>query len=211
MKAHPLVAGCDEAGRGCLAGPVFAAAVVLPPKVTPHPLVRDSKMLRPRERMEAAVWIKSHALAWGVAHCDVEEIARHNILWASVEAMHKALTQLSLKPDLILVDGNHFSPWNDVPYQCIPGGDATQACISAASILAKVERDLYMDELHQTFPYYGWDRNKGYATAEHREAIRKYGITVHHRKLFIQKITLQNLFTSKKQFLQTCIPLFREV
>lgn len=194
MKSHPLVAGCDEAGRGCLAGPVFAAAVVLPADLTPPLLIRDSKMLKPKERMEAAVWIKSHALAWGVAHCDVEEIARRNILWASVKAMHKALNQLSLKPDLILVDGNRFSPWNDVPYQCIPGGDATQTCISAASILAKVERDLFMEELHQAFPFYGWDRNKGYPTDEHKKAILKFGLTIHHRKQFVSKLLMPDLF-----------------
>ncbi|MCX7767959.1 MAG: ribonuclease HII, partial [Flavobacteriales bacterium] len=124
----------------------------------------------------------------------VEEIAQHNILWASVRAMHKALNQLSLKPDLILVDGKYFSPWNEVPYRCIPDGDATQACISAASILAKVERDLFMDDLHQAFPSYGWDRNKGYATDEHKKAILKHGLTIYHRKQFVSKLIMPNLF-----------------
>lgn len=187
-------AGCDEAGRGCLAGPVCAAAVILPRDIRIPLFVRDSKTLPAVVRREAAEWVKANALAWAIGWSTVEEINRLNILWASVQAMHRALEALAMKPDHVLVDGNRFKPWNKVPFTCIVGGDKRAASIAAASILAKTERDTLMESLHEQFPHYGWQSNKGYATEEHRIAIRLHGITTHHRKAFLANILRTSLF-----------------
>lgn len=187
-------AGCDEAGRGCLAGPVCAAAVILPRDIKIPPFVRDSKTLPAEVRREAAEWVKANALAWAIGWSTVEEINRLNILWASVQAMHRALVALTIKPEHVLVDGNRFSPWEQLPYTCIIGGDRRVASIAAASILAKTERDALMEALHQEFPCYGWLNNKGYATEEHRMAIRQYGLSLHHRSNFVANILMTSLF-----------------
>jgi len=176
-------AGCDEAGRGCYAGPVFAAAVILPQGFF-HPLLNDSKQVTPENRNELRVYIEATALAWAVARVDHEEIDRINILKASFKAMHLALDQLRLRPKLLLIDGNRFTKYKRVPHRCIVKGDATFASIAAASILAKTWRDEYMQQLHLEFPHYGWNSNKGYGTREHREAIGKFGLCKYHRRSF---------------------------
>lgn len=176
-------AGCDEAGRGCLAGPVFAAAVILPPRFR-HPLLDDSKKMKEKDRYTLREYIMDKALAWAVASVDQEEIDRINILKASFKAMHLALHQLSTRPGLILVDGHLFSPYPSIPHRCIVKGDATFASIAAASVLAKTFRDDYMIQLHPQYPEYGWVSNKGYGTAEHVKAIQANGLTPHHRKSF---------------------------
>ena len=176
-------AGCDEAGRGCYAGPVFAAAVILPQGFF-HPLLNDSKQVTPENRNALRVYIEAHALAWAVARVDHEEIDRINILKASFKAMHLALDQLRLRPKLLLIDGNRFTKYKRVPHRCIVKGDATFASIAAASILAKTWRDEYMQQLHLEFPHYGWNSNKGYGTREHREAIGKFGLCKYHRRSF---------------------------
>jgi len=176
-------AGCDEAGRGCYAGPVFAAAVVLPPGFF-HPLLNDSKQVSPDNRDELRVYIEANALAWSVAQVDHDEIDRINILKASFKAMHLALDQLQLRPRLLLIDGNRFAKYKRVPHRCIIKGDSIFASIAAASILAKTWRDEYMRGLHTEFPHYCWDSNKGYGTKEHRDAIEKFGICKYHRKSF---------------------------
>jgi ribonuclease HII len=158
-----IEAGCDEAGRGCLAGPVYAAAVILPRRFR-HPLLNDSKLLQEEERYELREMIYKKALAWAVASVDHEEIDRINILRASLKAMHLALDQLSIKPELILVDGNIFTPYAGIPHKCMIKGDGTYFSIAAASILAKTYRDDYMRELHLQFPEYGWYTNKGCTT-----------------------------------------------
>jgi ribonuclease HII len=178
-----IEAGCDEAGRGCLAGPVFAAAVILPDRFR-LPEVDDSKKLTAAVRDELRIQIEKKALAWAVARVDHEEIDTINILWASVKAMHLALDQLATRPELILIDGNRFKAYNNTPYQCVVGGDGLYASIAAASILAKTHRDEYMQSLHLEFPHYGWDVNKGYGTPIHREAIKVHGISPYHRKSF---------------------------
>lgn len=178
-----IEAGCDEAGRGCLAGPVFAAAVILPDRFR-LPDVDDSKKLTAAVRDELRIQIEEKALAWAVARVDHEEIDTINILWASVKAMHLALDQLSTRPELILIDGNRFKAYNNTPYKCVVGGDGLYASIAAASILAKTHRDEYMQSLHLEFPHYGWDVNKGYGTPIHREAIKVHGISPYHRKSF---------------------------
>ncbi|MFN8205877.1 MAG: ribonuclease HII [Bacteroidales bacterium] len=183
FAAGIVEAGCDEAGRGCLAGPVFAAAVILPPGFT-DPDLRDSKKCSERLRLVLRERILSTSLAWGVASVDNTEIDRINILQASILAMHRALDQLKKKPGLILVDGNRFKAWKKVPHQCIIKGDDLYFSIAAASILAKTARDAYMKELHEQFPHYGWERNKGYPTREHRRAIFENGITPFHRRSF---------------------------
>ena len=177
------VAGCDEAGRGCLAGPVFAAAVILPKDFT-HDTLTDSKKLSSKQRYLLRDEIKEKAVAWAVASCDNHEIDRINILKASVRAMHKALEQLTVRPKLILVDGNYFIPYPDIPHQCIVKGDALILSISAASVLAKTCRDDYMMKLAAEYPQYLWEKNKGYPSREHRNAIAKYGITPYHRRSF---------------------------
>ena len=178
-----LVAGCDEAGRGCLAGPVFAAAVILPEGFT-HPLLNDSKQLTEAQRDELRPIIEKEALAWAVTAVDAEEIDRINILNASIEGMKRSLDKLSVKPDLVLVDGNRFTGWKGVPSHTVVKGDGTVQAIAAASVLAKTHRDEHMRKLALEYPQYGWDRNMAYPTEEHRAAIRQYGITPHHRKSY---------------------------
>lgn len=176
-------AGCDEAGRGCLAGPVFAAAVILPRHFN-HSLLRDSKQLSESQRHEARLIVESEALAWAVARVDPAEIDRINILQASFAAMHRALDQLGMPPNALLIDGNRFVPYKDIPHTCVVKGDGRYTAIAAASILAKTHRDAYMMNLHQQYPHYGWQENKGYPTAAHRAAIARYGATPHHRRSF---------------------------
>jgi len=176
-------AGCDEAGRGCLAGPVFAAAVILAPGFQ-NPLLDDSKKLKHSIRCELREVIEKEALAYAVGIVSEEEIDEINILNASFLAMHRALDKLSLSPGFVLVDGNRFRPWKDVPHACIIKGDGIYASIAAASILAKTYRDDFMEDLHRDYPVYGWDRNRGYPTRKHREAIAKHGACVRHRKSF---------------------------
>jgi ribonuclease HII len=176
-------AGCDEAGRGCYAGPVFAAAVILPPCFF-HPLLNDSKQVAEENRNLLRAYIETNALAWGVARVDHEEIDRINILRASFKAMHLALDQLDLRPKLLLIDGNRFARYRGTPHRCIVRGDSIFASIAAASILAKTWRDEYMRRLHVEFPQYGWQTNKGYGTREHRDAIEKHGLCKYHRKSF---------------------------
>ncbi len=176
-------AGCDEAGRGCLAGPVVAAAVILP-KDFYHPLLNDSKQLKAAERELLQPIIEQAALAWQVAFVDNEEIDRINILNASFLAMHKAIDGLHTRPGLLLIDGNRFSPYLGIPHQCVVKGDGKYAAIAAASILAKTHRDRYMCEVHQQFPDYHWNRNMGYPTTKHKQAIYAKGHCALHRKTF---------------------------
>jgi ribonuclease HII len=182
---HPDLseAGCDEAGRGCLAGPVFAAAVVLP-KDFYHPLLNDSKQLTENHRNALRQVIEREALGWSVAQVDALEIDRITILKASFLAMHRALEGLLQQPELILVDGNRFQKYAAVPHLCVVKGDSKYAAIAAASVLAKTWRDDYMLRLHDECPQYDWRFNKGYPTEAHREAIRRHGITPHHRRSF---------------------------
>lgn len=178
-----LEAGLDEAGRGCLAGPVFAAAVIWPAHVR-LPGVNDSKQLTPADRERLRLIIVKKAISWSVASTAVELIDRINILQASMQAMHQAVQLLTPPPELLLIDGHYFVPLKGYQHQCIISGDALYTSIAAASILAKTYRDDYMLNLHQQFPQYGWDHNKGYATADHRAAIDLYGPTPHHRMSF---------------------------
>ncbi|WP_343691552.1 ribonuclease HII [Chitinophaga sp.] len=183
QKEIALEAGCDEAGRGCLAGPVFAAAVILPPKFR-HKLLNDSKQLKAADREHLRGVIEEKALFYAVASVDNEEIDKINILQASFRAMHLALEKLQQQPGYILVDGNRFKPYGNVPHACIIKGDGIYASIAAASILAKTYRDEYMMKLHEQFPHFGWLENKGYPTIQHRNAIREHGETPFHRKSF---------------------------
>lgn len=176
-------AGCDEAGRGCLAGPVFAAAVILPREFR-HPLLNDSKQLKESHRDELRVVIEEKAIAYAVASIDNEEIDRINILKASFKAMHEALARLLIQPQMLLIDGNRFNPYGNIPHTCVIQGDGIYASIAAASILAKTYRDEYMQQLHEQFPHYGWKENKGYPTRYHRDAIRAHGDTPYHRRTF---------------------------
>lgn len=178
-----IEAGCDEAGRGCLAGPVVAAAVILNPGFNHH-LLNDSKKLTVNQRDEARQIILQNAVSYSISMVDAEEIDRVNILKASIYAMHRALQELDPQPEFILVDGNRFIKYSGVDHLCVVKGDGKYTSIAAASILAKTERDRYMCELHQQFPDYRWDRNKGYPTKIHREAIERMGITQYHRKTF---------------------------
>lgn len=178
-----IEAGCDEAGRGCLAGPVFAAAVILP-KNFKLDLLDDSKKMSEKSRYLARPVIEVNAVAWSVAMVNNREIDDINILNASIEAMHIAIRQLTVKPQLLLIDGNRFKPYQDLPHQCIVRGDATYASIAAASVLAKTYRDDYMRKIHEKYHQYAWDKNKGYPTKQHREAILRYGISPHHRRTF---------------------------
>ncbi|MDC1217501.1 ribonuclease HII [Flavobacteriaceae bacterium] len=178
-----LEAGTDEAGRGCLAGPVTAAAVILPPK-TDLPLLNDSKKLSEKQRYVLRPEIEKQAICFAVAHVYQEEIDELNILNATIKAMHLALKQLSIKPEFIIVDGNRFKAFEDIPHECIIKGDGKYQNIAAASILAKTYRDDYMRKLNITFAQYNWNKNKGYPTKKHREAIKSFGITVHHRTSF---------------------------
>lgn len=176
-------AGCDEAGRGCLAGSVYAAAVVLPPDYT-HPLLNDSKQLTDARRRALRTDIERDALAWAIGTATAAEIDEINILRASILAMHRALDGLSMRPDFIIVDGNRFTPYGQTPHATIVKGDARYLSIAAASILAKTYRDDEMHRLAALFPGYGWERNAGYPTAAHREAIARLGVTPYHRRTF---------------------------
>jgi ribonuclease HII len=176
-------AGCDEAGRGALAGPVFAAAVILPTGYTP-PGLNDSKKLSESKRTKLRYEIELNALDWSVACCDNQEIEQINILQASFLAMHRAIQKLSVRPAFLLIDGNHFLKYQQVPHRCIAGGDGKYASIAAASILAKTHRDEYMKEIHVEFPEYKWLKNKAYGTKDHRKAIVRYGLSPYHRKSF---------------------------
>lgn len=176
-------AGCDEAGRGCLAGPVFAAAVILPADFR-NELLNDSKQLTEKNRYLLREVIQKEAISWAVGSYDNMEIDEVNILNASIFSMHRALAQLKVKPDHILVDGNRFKPYQDIPHTCVIKGDGKYLSIAAASILAKTFRDDFMLALHKEFPFYKWEQNKGYPTKAHREAIKQHGITPYHRKSF---------------------------
>lgn len=178
-----IEAGCDEAGRGCLAGPVVAAAVVLP-KGFHHALLNDSKQLSEKQRDLLRPIIEQEALAWAVAVVSVEEIDSINILNASFLAMHRAVDQLQVKPQALLIDGNRFKPYAGIEHHCIIKGDGKMKCIAAASILAKTHRDEIMLRLHAEFPDYNWAKNKGYPTKDHRASIAAHGATVHHRTSF---------------------------
>jgi ribonuclease HII len=183
LKKGTFEAGCDEAGRGCLAGPVFAAAVILPDDFLSESL-NDSKKLTEIERDELRPVIEKESIAWGVAMYESAEIDKVNILHASIYAMHRALDKLAVRPQHLIIDGNFFIPYQNVPYKTIIKGDGKYLSIAAASILAKTYRDDYMKHLHEESPQYGWQQNKGYATLFHRKAIEKYGITPYHRKSF---------------------------
>jgi ribonuclease HII len=182
-QSGQIEAGCDEAGRGCLAGPVFAAAVILPEDFY-HPVLNDSKQINESQRQMLREVIEKEAIAWSVAALSPEEIDRLNILKASITGMHRALSRLSVQPQFILIDGNRFVPYIQTPHLCVVKGDGKYASIAAASVLAKTHRDAYMEDLHQQHPQYDWLSNKGYPTMAHREAIRQHGITIHHRKTF---------------------------
>lgn len=176
-------AGCDEAGRGCLAGPVFAAAVILPDDFS-NELLNDSKQLSEKQRNLLRPIIEKEALCWAVASVDNHEIDQINILNASILAMHKALDKLTIKPEHIIIDGNRFKKYHDTPHLCIVKGDGKYMSIAAASVLAKTHRDEYMENLDRQFPVYNWKQNKGYPTREHRDKIKSAGITDFHRKSF---------------------------
>ncbi|HET7897465.1 MAG TPA: ribonuclease HII, partial [Flavisolibacter sp.] len=187
-------AGCDEAGRGCLAGPVFAGAVILP-KDFYHPLLNDSKQLTEEQRYELRPFIEQHATAHAVAQLCNRQIDKLNILKASFKSMHLAVKALLFPPQLLLIDGNRFTPYKRIPHKCIVGGDGKYMSIAAASVLAKTYRDDYMKELHQQFPQYNWAKNKGYATKEHQEALEKFGPSRYHRKSFRLDYRQPLLFT----------------
>ncbi len=192
MNPGKIEAGCDEAGRGCLAGPVFAAAVILPPDFQ-NENMNDSKQLSEKKRYQLRHIIESQAVSWALGIATPEEIDRINILNASFLAMHRALDGLSVQPEHLLIDGNRFTPYHNIPHTTIIKGDGKYLSIAAASILAKTYRDDYMKELHMIYPSYCWDNNKGYPTIAHRLAIKKSGITPHHRKtftLFPEQLTL---------------------
>lgn len=188
-----LEAGCDEAGRGPLAGPVFAAAVILPEGFR-HPLLNDSKQMGEAAREELRGIIKEQAVAWAVEAVDAGEIDRLNILWASVTGMQRAVLKLSVKPEFLLIDGNKWRPLKGYKAQTVVHGDATYASIAAASVLAKTHRDAYMRSMAGLYPQYGWEHNFGYPTAEHIEAIRRYGLTPLHRRSFHPKALEPTLF-----------------
>ena len=183
FKDNTIEAGCDEAGRGCLAGPVFAAAVILPPDFDSD-LLNDSKILTEKQRFELRPLIEKEALAWAVEAVSNEEIDEVNILNASFLAMNRAVQKLKIRPGHLLIDGNRFRPQSDIPFTCMIKGDGRFFSIAAASVLAKTWRDDFMEMIHSEFPVYDWKKNKGYPTLKHREAIRKYGISKYHRKTF---------------------------
>ena len=183
MQEGRIEAGCDEAGRGCLAGAVYAAAVILPPNYQ-HPLLNDSKQLSEKQRYALRTEIERDAIAWAVGIVSPQEIDSINILNASFLAMHRAIEQLGTTPQHILIDGNRFKPYKDIPHTCVVKGDGKYMAIAAASILAKTYRDDYMMQLHKQHPQYDWDSNKGYPTQAHRQAIELHGTTPHHRMSF---------------------------
>lgn len=184
-KIHPQLIECgtDEAGRGCLAGPVTAAAVILPNDYK-NPLINDSKKLSEKQRQKLSVIIKKEAISYAIAFVTPEEIDRINILNASIKAMHLAISSLRTTPNFIAVDGNRFHPYNKINHQCVIKGDAKYLHIAAASILAKTARDEFMEEIHREFPVYNWQKNKGYPTKEHRRAIFNHGACCYHRQSF---------------------------
>jgi ribonuclease HII len=192
LYSNRIEAGCDEAGRGCLAGPVVAAAVILPRNFK-HDVLNDSKKLSARQRNELKDEIIKTAIAWHVAFIDNTAIDELNILRASIKAMHHALDGLTKRPEFLLIDGNSFFPYNDIPHKTIIKGDGIYFSIAAASVLAKTFRDEFMEKIHYEFPAYGWDRNKGYPTEYHRKAIKTYGISHFHRKSF-------HLFDTQMEF-----------
>lgn len=178
-----LECGTDEAGRGCLSGPVVAAAVILPPQFS-HPLLNDSKQLSEKQREALKIVLEREAVSFGVSFVSPEKIDEINILNASILAMHQAIANLNILPRFIIVDGNKFKPYQEIPHQTIIKGDAKYQSIAAASVLAKTYRDAYMKSLHGQFPVYQWNQNKGYPTLAHRKAIREFGVSEHHRKSF---------------------------
>ncbi|MCB0735391.1 MAG: ribonuclease HII [Flavobacteriales bacterium] len=183
VQTDLIEAGCDEAGRGCLAGPVCAAAVILPPNYQLKDL-NDSKKLSEKKRDQLRPIIERDAIAWSVVMVDENDIDKLNILHASIEGMHRALHTLSVKPEFIAVDGNRFKPFESIPHQTVVKGDGKYLNIAAASVLAKTHRDEYMHQLHNQYPHYNWLRNKGYPTAEHIEALETFGRCIHHRSSF---------------------------
>ncbi len=193
MEPGRIEAGCDEAGRGPLAGPVYAAAVILPSDFF-HPLLNDSKQMTRKARETLRPIIEREAAAWAVTAVQAEEIDRLNILWASVTAMQRAVAALGTRPDFLLVDGNRFRPFDGIPYATVVHGDATYASIAAASVLAKTYRDEHMEELARQYPGYGWEHNAGYPTPEHIQAIRRLGLTPEHRRSFHPKELEPTLF-----------------
>ena len=193
MEAGRIEAGCDEAGRGPLAGPVFAAAVVLPAGFH-HPLLNDSKQMSEKHRDMLRPIIEKEAVSWAVVSLSPAEIDELNILWASVTGMQRAVKQLTVRPDYLLIDGNRFRAFDGFEYTTVVHGDATYASIAAASVLAKTHRDEFMRKIALEYPEYGWDRNMGYPTREHVEAIKKYGFTPWHRKSFHLKELEPTLF-----------------
>lgn len=183
LETGRIEAGCDEAGRGCLAGPVTAAAVILPPDFT-NELLNDSKQLTEHQRDTLRPIIEREALAWAVEFVSPQEIDEINILRASFTAMHRAIDRLAIRPEALLIDGNRFTPYPGIPHTCIVKGDGKMMSIAAASVLAKTHRDEYMRRIAQDYPQYGWEGNKGYPTKAHRAAIAEYGVTPHHRRTF---------------------------
>ena len=178
-----LEAGTDEAGRGCLSGPVVAAAVILPKEFS-HPFLNDSKQLSEKKREELRPFIEENAIAYGVSFVWQDEVDKINVLQASITGMHRSIGLLQVQPEYIIVDGNKFSSYKEIPYKTIVKGDAKYQSIAAASVLAKTYRDAYMEKIHKEFPMYNWKKNKGYPTKEHRDAIREFGVTKYHRKTF---------------------------
>lgn len=178
-----LEAGCDEAGRGCLAGPVFAAAVILP-KDFDHPLLNDSKQIKEKDRFALRTEIEKNALAFAIGIVDHQEIDKINILNASFLAMHRAIEKLQLLPEFLIIDGNRFKAYQNIKHECIIKGDGKYFSIAAASILAKTYRDDFMEKIHQEYPIYQWKKNKGYPTADHRKAVIESGLSPYHRKTF---------------------------
>ncbi len=185
-----IEAGCDEAGRGCIAGPVVAAAVILP-RGMDFPEFDDSKKLSEKQREEMRIKVLENAAAYGVGIVSAEEIDEINILNASFLAMHRAIDQLKIRPELLLIDGNRFNKYHDIKHQCIVGGDAKYQAIAAASILAKTTRDHIMQELDIQYPVYNWKQNKGYPTIEHKNAVAEHGMSPYHRKTFNMSIQLK--------------------
>ena len=193
MEDGRIEAGCDEAGRGPLAGPVYAAAVILPQDFH-HPLLNDSKQMTERARETLRPIIEAEAVAWAVEAVSAEEIDRLNILWASITGMQRAVRRLSVKPEFLLIDGNRFRPFDGYPYATVVHGDATYASIAAASVLAKTYRDEFMRKIALEYPQYGWERNMGYPTPEHIAAVKQYGLTPYHRRSFHPKELEPSLF-----------------